>query len=673
MIKSRLSSICIFLYCVLQFGCVPPGDESEAIPVVDWSNEELSQIVNIADERRVDVLQTYLSEPDVSKRFIATQAFGSIKDEGVLDNLYNVLISDPSEECRTNAAFALGQSGSPQAGSLLVQSFRFQDSLQVNNEVRKAILEGVGKVGDEQTLQFIADQSTYQKSHNHLLLGQARAIYQFGLRGMIIEQGTDKMLELLTEPQIPQEVKVIAANYFYRFRSIDLELLDEQLLQALQETDDPNISMCLIAAIARSSDPALLPYILQELKNSEDYRIKVNGLRNLSYYPYPSYRDSIIRFLSDNNTHVAITTSELIKNNLPSNEVRPMIRICQGELRPKVKAELYAGILRAVPYYFANTRKRITDEIQIEIAKAISTYDKAAFIKALSFDPINYEIIYQRGIRSSELPVVSAAVGSLTNIFKSDKFDRVYRTDAAKLKVRVDILAYLIDLFKTGNTGAMAVASGILRDPELNFKEDIESLEPLLSASRGLKVPEQLETKIEIEKTIAFLNDETYTDIDVDYNHPVDWNTINSLTDSSVVYVLTDRGNIELELYPELAPGSAANFVNLVELDFYDGKAFHRVVPNFVVQTGCPRGDGYGSLDYTIRSEFSQMAYDDEGYIGMASAGPDTESTQWFITHSPTPHLDARYTIFGKVKNGMDIVHQIEQGDIIKDIRIVKR
>jgi len=108
----------------------------------------------------------------------------------------------------------------------------------------------------------------------------------------------------------------------------------------------------------------------------------------------------------------------------------------------------------------------------------------------------------------------------------------------------------------------------------------------------------------------------------------------------------------------------------LAESGFYNGKAFHRVVPNFVVQAGCPRGDGFGSLDFTIRSELAETYYDDEGYMGMASAGPHTEGTQLFITHSPTPHLDGRYTIFGKVTSGMDVVHKIGMQDIINQITI---
>ena len=100
------------------------------------------------------------------------------------------------------------------------------------------------------------------------------------------------------------------------------------------------------------------------------------------------------------------------------------------------------------------------------------------------------------------------------------------------------------------------------------------------------------------------------------------------------------------------------------------GKVFHRVVPNFVVQAGCPRGDGWGSTDYTIRSEFDPMNYG-EGYMGMASAGKHTESCQWFITHSPAPHLEGRYTIFAKVTQGMDVVHRIEIGDQILGIDLL--
>lgn len=126
---------------------------------------------------------------------------------------------------------------------------------------------------------------------------------------------------------------------------------------------------------------------------------------------------------------------------------------------------------------------------------------------------------------------------------------------------------------------------------------------------------------------------------------------------------------MKVRLFVNEAPGSVSNFVSLARNNYFDGKLFHRVVPNFVIQTGCNRGDGWGSEDYSIRSEFSSRRYS-TGTMGMASAGKDTEGTQWFITHSPTPHLDGRYTIFGEVVEGLKVLDFIEIGDRINDVEV---
>jgi len=155
-----------------------------------------------------------------------------------------------------------------------------------------------------------------------------------------------------------------------------------------------------------------------------------------------------------------------------------------------------------------------------------------------------------------------------------------------------------------------------------------------------------------------------------DFNHPIDWEVYNNLSPEPKAVLRTNRGDITIRLLPDIAPVSVVNFVKLAKDGFFDGKNFHRVVSNFVIQGGCPRGDGYGSLDYSIRSEVPQAYYDREGYVGMASAGPDTEGTQFFITHSPTPHLDGNYTIFGRVTEGMNAVHDIMIGDMIEKVLI---
>lgn len=126
--------------------------------------------------------------------------------------------------------------------------------------------------------------------------------------------------------------------------------------------------------------------------------------------------------------------------------------------------------------------------------------------------------------------------------------------------------------------------------------------------------------------------------------------------------IKTRHGEIEIELFGDDAPQTSAAFIKLAQSGFYDGLTFHRVVPNFVAQGGCPRGDGWGDAGAMLRAEVNQHHYD-RGYVGVADSGKDTGGCQFFITYSPQPRLDGRYTIFGRVIRGMDAVDKIDQGD----------
>jgi len=134
--------------------------------------------------------------------------------------------------------------------------------------------------------------------------------------------------------------------------------------------------------------------------------------------------------------------------------------------------------------------------------------------------------------------------------------------------------------------------------------------------------------------------------------------------------IQTDRGDIELELYPQHAPKTVNNFVFLAREGFYDGVTFHRVIDDFVIQGGDPTGTGRGGPGYRFEDEVKCNPLRHEtGVISMANAGPNTNGSQFFITHSSQPHLDGRHTVFGKVVSGMDVVNAIRQGD--KMIKVV--
>jgi peptidylprolyl isomerase len=153
-----------------------------------------------------------------------------------------------------------------------------------------------------------------------------------------------------------------------------------------------------------------------------------------------------------------------------------------------------------------------------------------------------------------------------------------------------------------------------------------------------------------------------YVDFDFEY--------LAALPDTVPVRFETVRGAFTARLFPRLAPFTVMSFLKLAERRrLFDGVAFHRVVPTFVTQGGDPRADGWGGPGYSIRSEFSPVPYG-TGILGMASSGKDTEGSQFFVTHSPQPHLDGRYTVFGEITGGQDVVDRIQIGDRLQAVRI---
>ena len=135
----------------------------------------------------------------------------------------------------------------------------------------------------------------------------------------------------------------------------------------------------------------------------------------------------------------------------------------------------------------------------------------------------------------------------------------------------------------------------------------------------------------------------------------------------------TNKGNINLELYHEKAPLTVANFVNLSNRSYYDGLIFHRVIPDFMIQGGCPQGIGTGGPGYQFKDEFnSSLRHDSAGILSMANSGPGTNGSQFFITHNETPWLDNNHTVFGAViaDADQDVVDSIKQNDIIESVLI---
>jgi cyclophilin family peptidyl-prolyl cis-trans isomerase len=218
----------------------------------------------------------------------------------------------------------------------------------------------------------------------------------------------------------------------------------------------------------------------------------------------------------------------------------------------------------------------------------------------------------------------------------------------------------------------VSTAAGLLGD---SLFRRSASVEPLLKALGDLRPPGDTETIQDVIGALRRITGNDYSGRIVRNPEPVtadpDFAFLRFLPRAVTVKLETSRGDIMIELDTEGAPFTTMSIVKLAkQRGFYRGLTIHRVVPNFVVQGGDPRGDGWGGPGYSLRSEFSMEEFG-TGTVGIASAGKDTEGSQFFITHSPQPHLDGRYTVAGKVVGGMDVVDELQVDDSMYDIQIL--
>jgi cyclophilin family peptidyl-prolyl cis-trans isomerase len=295
---------------------------------------------------------------------------------------------------------------------------------------------------------------------------------------------------------------------------------------------------------------------------------------------------------------------------------------------------------------------------------AVGTRLRARLLAAAgeSGDPASEKIL-AAAAAGKDPALVSAALEGLRSLALRAPSDRPL-ADA--------VAAAAVNSLGLRDMAVVSTAAGILGD---SLFRRSASVEPLLNALGDLRPPGDTETIQDVIGALRRITGNDYggrvlRNAEPDTAGP-DFAFLKSLPPVVRVKLVTSRGDILIELDREGAPFTTMSIVKLVkQRGFYRGLTFHRVVPNFVVQGGDPRGDGWGGPGYSLRSEFSMEQFG-TGTVGIASAGKDTEGSQFFITHSPQPHLDGRYTVAGKVVAGMDVVDEIQVDDRIDDMQIL--
>lgn len=688
------------------------------------------EIIKLQDTRSLgkdDILIQYLHSLDPVIRQNAIYALANIGDSNTvsyLDFLFAGPFKDyPDKDDIKAAAFMLGQIDCGKSREML--SVILQNKSNYESEMLesgKFVLDAIGKIGNEENLkELLQREDLIYSSDDKMRSAAVMAVAGFALRRIKNESSVEFIKKIINNSSDTATLRNAA---FAFWRTGERALLEnaKQEIYNLCESNDAQTRMWAFNALGKLQDIMLLNYTLESFNSEKDWRVRVNMLNSLRNYNIDSVQDltaQIITILDnavkDSSMHVSLTginvTGELLKNiNNSKNSVL-------ASLSASIKKNLLSALNSADNLNslqrsgIANTVSLIYhDEVKADLLKTFSEtgdYDlKGNIVSAFgNFD--DYKIYKEvrdsitsevkryneaKNIQSGEMisgkelaKIYRGFVNMLSSLMgRTEGGDRnTFRLIFTEFMSSKDPIITDICLSALRDTVFSdykdETASIMLYDyDELKYPEDEPVIMIFIDAMKDLHNKNTVKI---LEKNLSYGNYDiakassdvlakiTWKKYGVHFDPRTDFdrNYIDRLQEKKNVTIRTNKGDIRIELFPGTAPMTVLNFLKLSEKGFYNGTVFHRVVPNFVIQGGDPTGTGYGGPGYSIRSEFSPLEYE-TGMLGMASSGKDTEGSQFFITHSATPHLNGKYTIFGKVTGGMDVVDKIMVGDLIEEV-----
>jgi cyclophilin family peptidyl-prolyl cis-trans isomerase/HEAT repeat protein len=544
------------------------------------------------------------------------------------DLLVNFL-SDPDSEIRHLAAFHIGQSRDSNYASILTNAFDNKDTLGTFANANAAILEALGKLGNIETLKFIASISSYRDSDTALHVGRLSSLYEFGLRNLITEEGTNLAFDYISNFQLPAKSRLYAAHYLARIKDIDLHHKHELLSETIKKETDPFIKMALVTAAGRLSDPSIVATLVDIIKNDYNSKTVINAIKSLGQFNYDLYKNILLDLLNHpNRSFRNLAADIIIKKGNPSDSFN-YYEIAKSQDDISTKILMLRASLKYLPTSALVTREAAENQLFKIFKSTENPHLRASTLEALSENKNMMPFIKTNGI--------------------SDQAAIVRKTTMQLLREKNELNEEFLD----------SNDPSILFEASFAFNAQNEKAKNLAKiAISNLKMPDNLETAMALSSIL----DEPVPLMEHYYfNKP-------KLGEYNFAEIKTNVGSIKIEFFNHIAPITIQAFISLIEDNFYNGLLFHRVVPNFVIQGGCPFGSGLGSSDFLLKTETGPIYYDIPGRVGMASAGSGTEGSQFFITHSPTPHLNGKYTIFAQVIEGQEVVDLISEGDYIEQI-----
>jgi cyclophilin family peptidyl-prolyl cis-trans isomerase/HEAT repeat protein len=677
----------------------------------------LLQIIKAEDERRWDDdLRNLLSDRNPLIRERAALAAGRIGKEDAVNALTPRLEKDGEVSVRAMAAFALGEIESETAANALMAVLKTQP---VPVEVRIRAIEALGKIAGALSPQQEARQRELGAAIVGALNQADQSTILFGITALLRSRPANAgptLAKFLTHSN--PRVRADAANALARLRLKDG---NDQLRKLVASDLDPIVRANAARVLGITEDKQSYEAVLARALSDTDSRVRVNAIRGLASLKDPRAAEPLLergnlltqkslaslppelnevleiattlgRLLAQKENQPAITWLRKINESL--NHTAPEIDLAFVRIAP---ATYLAGFGMG-----DEARKKVQETILLnwraaagvaaglgEIAALPDSVPNKAELAATAQSLLRAMLDYRNsGLTINTLVAVHSeyAIPDVLRALAAFKPQDLASVAMAQLKesdviVRSTAADLLGDLPPSEEiTRALAAAwpasaNDPLNDAALSIVDSLGK-QKTVAANDLLKEAMKSGDSLIRRRAFAFLKVNGVGDFSSQVGTVQTRNTeadykraLARVGKTTRAVVTTSKGSFTIDLLPEAAPLTVDNFVQLAQRNYYRNITIHRVVPNFVIQDGDPRGDGNGGPGYQIRCEINLLLYD-RAAVGMALSGKDTGGSQWFVTHSPQPHLDGGYTIFGRVVTGMDVVDKIVRGDIIQSITI---
>lgn len=654
-------------------------------------------------------LVNYLKSSDESIVRITLNALANIQDSTTADDIGLFLHGNKSTGIKLFGYSALGRIPCGASDKYLLEAL----NSETEPFVLSAVLDALGRVGNEKSLNLVIE---FKNNNEDVLKAKSLSIARFALRN-IKSVDAVSFLSDVVESDLSETVKIHAAYALYRMRNKDLLLPLHSKLISLAKSENKFIRMWAFSALGYIADTGDIDFVVNSLNKEENWKVKVKILNSLPLYKKTSESvldeklvNAVTSLYDDENPNTAQTAlritallfSDLHQQNKNLQTIKDRLEWFfpvdkAVEWQTKGEALLAYGTIFTEDVkdeLFRKMSETENEDLVPYIIKSFQFFNNAAICKELT-DSVRTIVQRYNKLKNQESgEMVQDA--TLANIY------RAYVETVSALKGKADaetqkyIFLILSEFTGSKDPSILDICFTGLNDKI--YEKDRKEIHMILALDyKELVYPKDKDAIIAFINEFGELNMKESEDIlkanlnSVNYDickastnalkkitgkeytfstkpkTDFDWEFIDKMYLKKHVTLITNRGTIKFMMTPEFTPFTVQNFIKLAEKKFYDNTIFHRIVPNFVIQGGDPLNNGYGGPEFSIRSEFSDLLFM-QGAVGMASDGKDTEGSQFFIMHSPHFHLDGKYTLFGFVTEGQDVVDHIMPYDKIESI-----